>query len=97
MVVIRLTRGGSNKKPFYHIVATDSRMKRDGRFIERLGFFNPFARNKDIEYLRIALDRLNYWIDHGAQLSQRVKQLVKENAKNTSSTNKLAESKPVQN
>jgi small subunit ribosomal protein S16 len=92
MVVIRLTRGGSNKKPFYHIVATDSRMKRDGRFIERLGYFDPIAR-KDTEYLRIASDRINYWKSHGAQLSQRVKQLVKENAKNTNSTEELAQEK----
>jgi small subunit ribosomal protein S16 len=76
MVVIRLARGGSHKRPFYHVVATDSRNRRDGRFIERLGFFNPIARGND-PGLTISLDRVAYWKGVGAQISPRVSQLVK--------------------
>jgi small subunit ribosomal protein S16 len=76
MVVIRLARGGSHKRPFYHVVATDSRNRRDGRFIERLGFFNPIARGND-SGLTISLDRVAYWQGVGAQISPRVSQLVK--------------------
>ncbi|HCO57975.1 MAG: 30S ribosomal protein S16 [Burkholderiaceae bacterium] len=76
MVVIRLARGGSHKRPFYHVVAADSRKRRDGRFIERLGFFNPVARGAETE-LRLALDRVDYWTGVGAQVSPRVAQLVK--------------------
>ena len=77
MVVIRLSRGGSHKKPFYHIVATEARFKRDGRFIERLGFFDPLAK-ANVESLRIASDRLDFWIKKGAQPSDRVKKLMKQ-------------------
>ncbi len=77
MVVIRLARGGSKKRPFYNIVAADSRNRRDGRFIERLGFYNPVANEKQ-ERVRIAADRLNHWIGQGAQLSDAVSKLVKE-------------------
>jgi small subunit ribosomal protein S16 len=77
MVIIRLTRGGAKKKPFYHIVVADSRRSRDGRNIERLGFFNPVARGQE-ERLRLDLDRLDYWTGVGAQLSERVKTLVSE-------------------
>jgi len=76
MVVIRLARGGSHKRPFYHVVATDSRNRRDGRFIERLGFFNPIARGNDPS-LNISLDRVAYWKGVGAQISPRVSELVK--------------------
>lgn len=76
MVVIRMARGGSKKRPFYSIVATDSRDRRDGRFIERVGFYNPVA-NEGEEGLRIALDRLTYWKSVGAQLSPSVARLVK--------------------
>ncbi|MBM3374564.1 MAG: 30S ribosomal protein S16 [Betaproteobacteria bacterium] len=76
MVVIRLARGGSHKRPFYHVVATDSRNRRDGRFIERLGFFNPIVRGND-SGLTISLDRVAYWQGVGAQISPRVSQLVK--------------------
>jgi small subunit ribosomal protein S16 len=75
MVVIRLARGGAHKRPFYHIVAADSRYRRDGRFIERLGFFNPLAA-KNEESIRITHDRVNYWIENGAQVSPRVKKLI---------------------
>ncbi|MDX3896059.1 30S ribosomal protein S16 [Pusillimonas sp.] len=77
MVVIRLARGGSKKRPFYNVVAADSRNRRDGRFIERLGFYNPVA-NEGQENLRLALDRVEYWASNGAQLSPAVTRLVKE-------------------
>ena len=76
MVKIRLSRGGSKKRPFYHIVATDSRSSRDGKYIERLGFYNPSA-NKNEEDIRIDLERFSYWKSVGAQVSDRVKKLAK--------------------
>lgn len=75
MVVIRLARGGSKKRPFYKIVATDSRNRRDGRFIERIGTYNPIASGQE-QMLRIAHDRLTYWQGVGAQLSPTVARLV---------------------
>jgi small subunit ribosomal protein S16 len=80
MVVIRLARGGAKKRPFYNIVAADSRNRRDGRFIERIGFYNPVASGS-AESLRIASDRLTYWQQNGAQLSPTVARLVKQAAK----------------
>lgn len=77
MVKIRLTRGGAKKRPFYHIVVTDSRNARDGRFIERIGFFNPIA-NGQAESQRLSLDRINYWITQGAMVSKRVSTLLKK-------------------
>ncbi|MCW9710163.1 30S ribosomal protein S16 [Avibacterium sp. 21-586] len=77
MVTIRLSRGGSKKRPFYQIVVADSRCPRDGRFIERVGFFNPLAAGK-AERLRINLERVNAWVEKGASLSDRVSSLVKE-------------------
>ena len=77
MVKIRLSRGGAKKKPFYHIVVADSRKSRDGRNIERLGFFNPVARGQE-ERLRLNLERVDYWTGVGAQVSDRVKTLVSE-------------------
>ena len=76
MVTIRLSRGGAKKRPFYHIVVTDSRNARDGRYIERLGFFNPMAKGGE-ERLRIALDRVDHWVSQGAQTSERVGDLLK--------------------
>ncbi|OZG70646.1 30S ribosomal protein S16 [Hahella sp. CCB-MM4] len=80
MVTIRLARGGSKKRPFYHLTVTDSRNARDGRYIERLGFFNPMARGQE-ERLRLDSERLEFWLGRGAQLSDRVKTLVKESQK----------------
>lgn len=77
MVTIRLARGGSKKRPFYYVTVADSRNARNGRFIERVGFFNPIARGQ-AERLRIDLERIDYWVGTGAQLSERVEQLVKE-------------------
>jgi small subunit ribosomal protein S16 len=84
MVVIRLSRGGAKKRPFYHIVVTDSRNRRDGRFIERLGFFNPIANAKQ-ESLRLDLARTKYWLGVGAQPSERVAKLIKKYSKTASS------------
>jgi small subunit ribosomal protein S16 len=77
MVKIRLSRGGAKKKPFYHIIVADSRKSRDGRNIERLGFFNPVARGQE-ERLRLDLERVDYWTGVGAQITDRVKSLVSE-------------------
>jgi len=76
MVSIRLSRGGAKKRPFYHIVATDSRNRRDGRYLERLGFFNPIASGQE-EKLRIDLERVDYWLGEGAKPSDRVAALLK--------------------
>jgi len=77
MVTIRLARGGSKKRPFYHLTVTDHRVARNGRFIERVGFFNPVARGQE-ERLRVDVDRIEYWQGQGAQLSERVAKLVKD-------------------
>lgn len=77
MVVIRLARGGSKKRPFYNIVAANSQNRRDGRFLERVGFYNPVASEKE-EGLRVAFDRVEHWVSHGAQLSPTVVRLVKQ-------------------
>lgn len=80
MVTIRLARGGAKKRPFYQVVVTDSRNARDGRFIERVGFFNPIASGKE-ERLRVNAERYQYWVAQGAQPSERVAALVKEAGK----------------
>ena len=77
MVTIRLTRSGAKKRPFYGVVVTDSRNKRDGRCIERLGFFNPLAKGQE-ETLRLDLARISHWIGQGAQPSDRVAKLIKQ-------------------
>lgn len=77
MVVIRLARGGSKKRPFYSVVVTDSRNRRDGRFIERVGFYNPVANEKQ-ERVRLNTERLNHWVGQGAQVSDAVTKLIKE-------------------
>ncbi len=76
MVVIRLARSGSKKRPFYHVTVADSRNARDGRFIERVGFYNPVARGKE-ETLRLDMERIEHWVGKGAQPSVRVSTLVK--------------------
>lgn len=77
MVVLRLSRGGAKARPFFNVVATDSRNRRDGRFIERLGFYNPISPEGD-QGLRLSLDRIEYWRSHGAQVSPTVQRLIKE-------------------
>ncbi len=77
MVVIRLARGGQKNRPFYHVVVTDSRNSRDGRYIERLGFFNPLAKGAE-ERLRLDVERVTHWQSQGAQPSERVSKLIKD-------------------
>ena len=77
MVVIRLARGGSKHRPFFNVVVADSRNRRDGRFIERVGFYNPVANEKQ-ERVRLNAERLNHWVGQGAQMSEAVAKLVKE-------------------
>ena len=77
MVVLRLARGGAKARPFYNVVATDSRNRRDGRFIERVGFYNPIAAEGE-QGLRLSLERIEYWRSHGAQVSPTVQRLIKE-------------------
>ena len=91
MVIIRLARGGSKKRPFYHINVANSRDPLGGRYIERLGFFNPIARGKE-EELRIDLDRLAYWQERGAQVSDTLQQLLKNN--NSKPVEEATESEP---
>jgi small subunit ribosomal protein S16 len=79
MVTIRLSRGGAKKRPFYHIVVTDSRNKRDGRFIEQVGFFNPLAKGAE-ETLRVDRERVDHWLSQGAKASERVASLLKQSA-----------------
>ena len=80
MVTIRLARHGAKKRPFYQIVVADSRQARDGRFIEKVGFFNPVAQGQE-EKLRLDLDRVNHWVGEGASVSDRVAKLIKDAAK----------------
>lgn len=82
MVVIRLSRGGSKSRPFFNIVVADKRVRRDGRFIERLGFYNPIAKGSE-ESIRVAQDRLTYWRGVGAQASPTVERLLKQAADKT--------------
>jgi len=80
MVVIRLARGGAKKRPFFNVVVADSRNRRDGRFIERVGFYNPIAA-KGEEGLRLSVDRITFWQARGARMSDTVAGLVKRSAK----------------
>lgn len=77
MVVIRLARGGAKGRPFFNIVVADRRTRRDGRFIERLGFYNPVAAGGE-QALRVAIDRIGYWTGQGAQVSPTVARLVEQ-------------------
>jgi small subunit ribosomal protein S16 len=80
MVVIRLARGGAKKRPFFNVVVADSRNRRDGRFIERVGFYNPIAGDGE-EGLRLMMDRITFWQQRGARLSETVAGLVQKSAK----------------
>lgn len=80
MVTIRMSRGGAKKRPFYHFVVTDSRSSRDGRYIERIGFFNPMARGGE-ERLRLDLARVDHWVGNGATTSDRAASLIKQHRK----------------
>ena len=92
--MIRLARGGAKKRPFYNVVVTDSRSRRDGRFIERIGFYNPVAASHE-EGLRIAQDRVAYWQAQGAKLSDTVSTLVERAAKAAPAVPALAVPAPV--
>ncbi len=80
MVKIRLTRGGAKKRPFYHVIVTDSRSARDGRNIERVGFYNPVAQGAE-KRIELDLDRVKHWVDNGAQLTDKVADLYKQATK----------------
>ena len=80
MVTIRLARGGQKKRPFYHMVVTDSRNRRDGRYIERIGFFNPYAQGQESR-LSVDAERVKHWVSKGAQATDRAAQLIKDAAK----------------
>ncbi|GAB6067737.1 30S ribosomal protein S16 [Methylothermus subterraneus] len=77
MVKIRLARTGKNKRPFYHVVVADSRAKRDGRHIERVGYFNPLAEDGEAR-LKLDMERVELWLGRGAQMTDRVKSLLRE-------------------
>ena len=87
MVVIRLSRSGNKKNPFYHVVVADRRSPRDGRFIERVGYYNPMARGQDIR-LQLKKERISHWISKGAQTSLHVKHLIKKLEKFSEETKK---------
>ena len=77
MLTIRLARAGAKKRPFFHITVADSRKPRDGRFVERVGYFNPISSGKEAR-LEINQERIDYWLSQGAQVSDRVLTLIKE-------------------
>ena len=85
MVKIRLARSGAKKRPFFHVVVADSRRSRDGRFIERVGFYNPIATERE-ERVRIDAGRVDYWLSNGAQATDRVAHLLKEHVAPTQET-----------
>jgi small subunit ribosomal protein S16 len=89
MVVIRLARGGAKKRPFFNIVVADSRNRRDGRFIERVGFYNPIAAQGE-EALRLSVDRISFWQQRGARLSDTVAGLVKRSSKTAATAGTVA-------
>lgn len=84
MVKIRLTRGGAKRRPFYHIIVTDGRNKRDGRALERLGYFNPVASGQD-KRLELDTGRVQHWVEQGAQMSEKVRDLYKQARQSTAS------------
>tara|TARA_A100001015_G_scaffold318453_1_gene438389 strand:+ start:2715 stop:3002 length:288 start_codon:yes stop_codon:yes gene_type:complete len=81
MIVIRLSRGGRKKKPFYHVVVADSRSPRDGAFLEKLGHYNPIADQKADQVIHIDMERVSHWVSKGAQIRERVKQLIRKQAR----------------
>ena len=95
MVTIRLARGGAKKRPFYHLVATDSRKPRDSGHLERLGFFNPIAGD-DEERLRIDQERVRFWLDRGAKTSERAAHLIRRHAEAQPAETQPAKAKPAE-
>ena len=94
MVKIRLTRGGAKKRPFYHIIVTDSRNARDGRNIERVGFYNPVASGND-KPVELDVERVKYWVDNGAQMTDKVANLYKQAAKAAAAETAAAPAAPA--
>ena len=92
MLKIRLARSGAKKKPFFHITVADSRKPRDGKFIERVGYFNPISRGKEVR-LEVNQERVDYWLSQGAQISQRVLTLIKENNETVQHASEIGHSK----
>ena len=87
MLTIRLARAGAKKRPFYHVSVADSRMPRDGRFVERVGYYNPIASGQEVR-LELDIERIDYWISQGAQPSERVMNLLKQNNETSEQTEK---------
>jgi small subunit ribosomal protein S16 len=81
MIVVRLARGGKKSKPFYRVVVADQRFPRDGRFIERLGYYNPVYNRAGDQVIEIDLERIDHWVKNGAQMTPRVTQIVKRHRK----------------
>lgn len=96
MIVIRLARAGRHKRPFYHVVVTDKRSPRDGRFIERLGYYNPIAQGNDI-FFNVDMERIDHWVSVGAQMTERTEYLIKHFRKNGSTTKPEKRKKPGNN
>jgi len=94
MLTIRLARSGAKKRPFYHVSVADSRMPRDGRFVERVGYYNPIASGQEVR-LQLDLERIDYWIGQGAQPSDRVLNLLKQNKETPEQTEKRLAAKEV--
>ena len=87
MLTIRLARSGAKKRPFYHVSVADSRMPRDGRFVERVGYYNPIASGQEVR-LQLDIERIDYWIGQGAQPSDRVLNLLQQNKETPEETEK---------
>ncbi len=94
MLTIRLARSGAKKRPFYHVSVADSRMPRDGRFVERVGYYNPIASGQEVR-LQLDLERIDYWIGQGAQPSDRVLNLLKQNKETPEQTEKRLAAKDL--
>ena len=94
MLTIRLARSGAKKRPFFHVSVADSRMPRDGRFVERVGYYNPIASGQEVR-LKLDLERIDYWIGQGAQPSSRVLNLLKQNQETPEQTEKRLATKEL--
>ena len=94
MLTIRLARSGAKKRPFFHVSVADSRMPRDGRFVERVGYYNPIASGQEVR-LELDLERIDYWIGQGAQPSDRVLNLLKQNKETPEQTEKRLATKDL--
>ena len=91
MLTIRLARAGAKKRPFYHVSVADSRMPRDGRFVERVGYYNPIASGQEV-HLELDVERIDYWISKGAQPSDRVLNSSRSSSRGSSSSRRSSSS-----